>query len=295
VQEGFQASDTFHQGRIVRAESGASGDLLSTVDEAQWSFTVAPRTGWGPAAGDQKATAGWLAALPVFEPHWQILMSHGEATGWLDWGGKRYTFEGAPTYYEKNWGAGFPKRWFWAQCNSFLGEPGLSLTTGGGTRAIPLVPGLEEDVALLCVHYRGEFIELVPWTSEVQWAIEPWGSWKIWGRSDKYEALVEASTDKPGTPLRAPTPDEGLAPFCRDTFAGTTRLRIWERDVFGMRKPIALVDATSTSAALEVGGGPWWSSWKASAEMKEPLRSFLNLPIDSLLTAIPGGLRPPGL
>lgn len=139
-------------------------------------------------------------------------------------------------------------------------------------------------------------------------------------------------------PGRAPTPDEGLAPFCRDTFAGTTRLRIWERDVFGMRKPIALVDATSTSAALEVstcpsgsgpwpaswhlfcvrllcgeimrnrpfrtgwsvpglqvGGGPWWSSWKASAEMKEPLRSFLNLPIDSLLTAIPGGLRPPGL
>lgn len=72
VQEGFQASDTFHQGRIVRAESGASGDLLSTVDEAQWSFTVAPRTGWGPAAGDQKATAGWLAALPVFEPHWQV-------------------------------------------------------------------------------------------------------------------------------------------------------------------------------------------------------------------------------
>lgn len=53
---------------------------------------------------------------------------------------------------------------------------------------------------------QGEFIELVPWTSEVQWAIEPWGSWKIWGRSDKYEALVEASTDKPGTPLRcAPT------------------------------------------------------------------------------------------
>jgi hypothetical protein len=31
---------------------------------------------------------------------------------------------------------------------------GLSLTTGGGTRAIPLVPGLEEDVALLCIHYK---------------------------------------------------------------------------------------------------------------------------------------------
>jgi tocopherol cyclase len=33
---------------------------------------VQPRFGWGGAAdATQKATAGWLAALPVFEPHWQ--------------------------------------------------------------------------------------------------------------------------------------------------------------------------------------------------------------------------------
>jgi len=56
-----------------------------------------------------------------------------------------------------------------------------------------------------------------------------------------------------------------------------------------------LVDATSTSAALEVGGGPWWTSWKAKAEMAEPLRSFLNLPIEDALAAIPKGMRPPGL
>jgi hypothetical protein len=53
-----------------------------------------------------------------------------------------------------------------------------------------------------CLGSQGEFIELVPWRSEVQWAIEPWGSWKVWGRSEKFEALVEATTDEPGTPLR---------------------------------------------------------------------------------------------
>jgi tocopherol cyclase len=125
VQEGFQASTTHHQGRIVRAEQGATGDLTSTVGEARWSFSVEPKTGWGDEGSQQRSTAGWLAALPVFEPHWQIMMSHGEATGWLEWGGKRYAFERAPTYYEKNWGAGFPKRWFWVQCNSFTHHPGV--------------------------------------------------------------------------------------------------------------------------------------------------------------------------
>ena len=37
------------------------------------------------------------------------------------------------------------------------------------------------------------------------------------------EALVEAVCEAPGTPLRAPTADAGLAPFCRDSFAGKVR------------------------------------------------------------------------
>lgn len=59
--------------------------------------------------------------------------------------------------------------------------------------------------------------------------------------------------------------------------------------------PIA--DASSTTAALEVGGGPWWSSWQATAAMKEPLRSLVQLPIDLGLLAkfAPPILRPPGL
>lgn len=63
--------DLCHIGAIVRAEAGATGTLPSTVDRCEWSFTVEPRYGWGNAGEKQKATAGWLAALPVFEPHWQ--------------------------------------------------------------------------------------------------------------------------------------------------------------------------------------------------------------------------------
>ena len=30
-------------------------------------------------------------------------MSHGLASGYIDWGGRRYAFERAPFYAEKNW------------------------------------------------------------------------------------------------------------------------------------------------------------------------------------------------
>lgn len=77
------------------------------------------QTGWGDLNQSQKATSGWLAILPVFEPHWQVMMARGSASGWMEWGDRRFEFEDAPTYYEKNWGAGFPSKWFWIQCNTF--------------------------------------------------------------------------------------------------------------------------------------------------------------------------------
>ena len=106
VEQGFQASATWHQGAIVRQEAGAGGSLPSTVGSCRWAFSVRPVVGWGDAGARQKATAGWLAALPVFEPHWQVVMAHGLATGWIEWGGRRYEFVDAPHYVVSG-----PGRW----------------------------------------------------------------------------------------------------------------------------------------------------------------------------------------
>ena len=35
-------------------------------------------------------------------------------------------------------GGSFPSRWFWAQCNAFEAQPGVSLTVAGGARASQL-------------------------------------------------------------------------------------------------------------------------------------------------------------
>jgi Tocopherol cyclase len=59
-------------GSISRQEAGAGGYLPSTAESCRWAFSVEPLDGWGDSGGQQKATAGWLAALPVFEPHWQV-------------------------------------------------------------------------------------------------------------------------------------------------------------------------------------------------------------------------------
>lgn len=231
-------------------------------------------------------------------------MAHGTASGWLQWGDKRYEFRDAPAYGEKNWGAGFPSKWHWVQCNSFDDQSQLSVTAVGAKRA--LVTGLpvlgavgEEEVGLIGIHHNGQFYEFVPQNAEVEWDVDPWGRWWIRARNGTHEALIEATADAPGAVLRAPTPRDGLAAVCRDTFFGRCRLRLWPLGANRLPVPGAtpIVDALSSTAALEVGGGPWFTNWSASARMAEPVKALLGLPIDvvGLKNLTPPPLRPPGL
>jgi len=298
VAEGFQASSTWHQGSIIAAEDGASGILKSTVPSCNWAFSVEPKVGWGDEGGRQRATAGWLASFPVFEPHWQVLMAHGEASGWIEWGGKRFDFTNAPCYAEKNWGGGFPSRWCWIQCNSFENNPGTSVTAVGARRGLMQLPGVLEDVGLIGIHHQGVFYELNVKDGEIEWDVEPWGTWRIIGKNKLFEAVVDATCDVPGTPLRAPTADQGLAPFCRDSFGGVVRIRVWKAGGQAAgAAPVINVTSEHKSGAVEVGGGPWWSGWQTKAEMSAPVKQLLNLPVDveALADWVPPMLRPPGL
>lgn len=240
ILEGYQATATLNQGRLYEP-SGRS---------ARWHYEIAPVYGWGSVDRPQQSTAGWLSSLQVFEPGWQILMAHGHATGWIEWNGERYDFTNAPAYGEKNWGGAFPQKWFWLNCNAF-DEPDLALTAGGGRRG---VLWWMESVAMVGIHYRGKFYEFVPWNAEVNWCINPWGYWEMFARSQEYSVTVRATTELPGTPLRAPTLD-GLQMVCKDTMRGIVTLEL--RD----RASRLIVSATSQLCGVEVGGGPWNEIW----------------------------------
>ncbi len=242
VQEGYQATATLHQGFIRDPGSQRY---------CRWLYEIKPIYGWGNPKLPQQSTAGWFSYLQIFEPGWQILMAHGLASGWIDWNGQRYEFTNAPAYGEKNWGRSFPQKWFWFNCNSFTDEPDLALTAGGGRRG---VLWWMESVALICLHYRGEFYQFVPWNSQVSWQIQPWGQWEMQAGDRKFEVEITGTANQPGTLLRAPT-EQGLIFCCRDTMKGQLNLELRER------RGKTLLKAHSSVCGLEIGGAPWDEPW----------------------------------
>lgn len=245
VQEGYQGTTTGQQGRLKDPSTG---------EIAAWDYAIQPIYGWGNAGQVQQATAGWLSFFSIFEPGWQILMSHGLATGWIDWKGSRYEFVNAPAYAEKNWGGAFPQKWFWVNCNCFTAEPDLALTAGGGRRGLLW---WMESVGMVGIHYQGKFYEFVPWNGEVHWEIQPWGDWYIWAATSEYQVELVGTTDRPGTFVRTPT-REGLAFTCRDTTHGSLQVILRDRS-----SQTLILEAHSTLAGLEVGGSPWDGVWRS--------------------------------
>ena len=256
VEEGYQATATLNQGYLH--DPGSS-------NHCYWQYEINPIYGWGNSEEIQKSTAGILSFLPIFEPGWQILMSHGLATGWIDWNNQRYEFTNVPAYSEKNWGGAFPQKWFWINCNCFQGESDLALTAGGGKRGVLL---WMESVAMIGIHYRGNFYEFAPWNSQVTWKIEPWGKWTMRARNSQFEVELIGTTNSPGTYVRAPTAN-GMAFCCRDTTHGELRLQLRELlggnvDKNGNQRSRIILEAQSSLCGLEVGGGPWDEVWQTN-------------------------------
>ena len=294
-----------HAGRLTSVGEADDGPWGRGLDarEVAWDFTVTPLRGWGGGANaKQLSPAGWMTALPVFEPHWQVTMAHGIATGWIETDGERVEFSQCPAYSEKNWGgAGFPLKWWWVQCNSFADFPDLSVTATGGNRGVVVVPNMREDVGAVGVHFGDRFFQFVPAhqgapapptsygaeaaveASAVRWDVA-WGAWSVSAISDRYEVSIEGACtdDDKSTVIRAPTDtlDGGMAPLCRETFTGVVTLSLWRLDASGARVETVIDAARSTTACLEIGGGPWRGRWKSAAEIRGPLAPLMSLPVD---------------
>jgi len=317
-EEFFEITDDGrrHRGRLSKSKSSA-GPLEDhsvwprekCVSEARWDIAVRPVLGYGGRADDvdNVSLAGWLSSLPVFEPHYQVTMAHGLASGWIEHDGARTEFTNAPAYSEKNWGgAGFPSRWFWCQCNAFHGAPGLSVTATGGNRGVVLLPGVREEVAAVLVHLPdGSFLPFAPVTgaggspaAEVIWDVDTWGRWRVTAKTPTREVVVKADTAEDAgvvgktTVLRAPMDDvdKGMAPLCRESFRGRMSMSMWKLDPStGARVETLLDDVRSDVAAVEVGGGPWSEPWRGTARMREPLGTLAGADVD--VNAIASFLR----
>lgn len=129
----------------------------------------------------------------------------------------------------------------------------------------------------------------------MNWEISPWGYWHMSAENEKHLVELEARAKYLGTPILAPTVEAGLAPARIDTCSGVLKLQMWERRQDGTRGKVIL-KVTSDMAAVEAGGGPWFTNWKGKTSAPELLRRALRVPIDldAVYNTVPF-FKPPGL
>jgi len=91
------------------------------------SFTIDERVEWPLALGG----GGLFSALPFLGQYWHPHLLGGRAHGTVNTGAETRELAGAQVYAEKNWGAGFPQRWWWGQAQGF-DDPDVCVAFGGG-------------------------------------------------------------------------------------------------------------------------------------------------------------------
>ena len=257
-----------HPGRVVRsaALSGARAEhspfRVSAGDDAG-SFTVgtdrvrfelgdltlnmefADRVRWPKAFGG----GGVFSAIPFLNQYWHPYYLGGRASGTVQYtgedGAESWTFENAKLYAERNWGAGFPLRWWWGQAHDFGGDDVCVAFSGGLLSLGPIA----RDVNGIVVRIGTRVIRMTP-PVLVRSRVGD-DQWFLRGRSPRYEIEIEGDgRHLPPHVLPVPLPAERRN-IDTDFEHLAGRLRCTVRESGRL-----IFDGTSEMAALEVGTRP---------------------------------------
>ena len=210
------------------------GDLKLSME-----FTDQVR--WPKAFGG----GGIFSAIPFLNQYWHPYYLGGRASGTVEYGGQNWTFDGAKLYAERNWGAGFPLRWWWGQAHDF-GDDDVCVAFSGGL--LSLGP-IARDVNGIVVRIGSKVIRMTP-PVLVRSRVGD-NQWFLRGRSPRYEIVLEGDgRHLPPHVLPVPLPAERRnidTDF--EHLGGRLRCTVRERGRL-------LFDGTSELAGLEVGSRP---------------------------------------
>ena len=117
---------------LVTAGEGAFRATATEVhldlgEDAVVDLAIDRAVAWPHALGG----GGIFSAVPFLGQYWHPHVLGGSVSGTATAGLDRWTFSGAEIYAEKNWGAGFPERWWWGQAQGFE-RPDVCVAFGGG-------------------------------------------------------------------------------------------------------------------------------------------------------------------
>jgi hypothetical protein len=188
---------------------------------------------------------GVFSAVPFLNQYWHPYRLGGSATGTVDLNGDCWSLRGAKLYCERNWGAGFPARWWWGQAHDFDGAE-VSVAFSGGL--LSLGP-IARHVSGVVVRLGDEVIRITP-PNPVRSEIRP-QQWSIRARSLRYEVDLEGDgADLEPHILPVPLPAERRNVFTDfEHLAGRLHCIVRKRGR-------VLFEGTSELAGLEIGSLP---------------------------------------
>lgn len=186
-------------------------------------------------------------SVPALNQYWHPWLLGGRASGWAELDGRRWDFDDAEVYGEKNWGAeGFPDSWWWGQAQAFS-EPDTCVAFAGGQIHSGL---LRTEVTALVVRLPGGRVVRLgnPVVSPVRADVTD-ERWELEGRGYGWEIRVSGRSplDRAHV-LPVPLPSENR------NSAGSIEHLTGELEVEVRRRGRLVWSDRSWLAALEHGG-----------------------------------------
>ena len=215
--------------------------LRFDLDDVHLELRFADPYVWPKAFGG----GGIFSSIPFLNQYWHPYRLGGTATGTVEFSGGQWSFDTATLYAERNWGAGFPERWWWGQAHDFGGAD-VSVAFSGGL--LQLGP-LRRDVAGVVVRLGDRVIRITP-PNPVRSRLSE-GRWSVRAKSLRYQIELDGDGTelKPHT-LPVPLPGERRnVDTDFEHLAGRLHCVVREHGR-------VLFDGNSELAGLEVGSRP---------------------------------------
>lgn len=188
---------------------------------------------------------GVFSSIPFLNQYWHPYRLGGTATGTVELAADRWSMDGARLYCERNWGSGFPERWWWGQAHDFDGAD-VSVAFSGGLLSLGPIARLVSGVV---VRVGDRVIRMTPPTP-VRSELSP-NRWSIRARSLRYQIDLEGDgTGLAPHVLPVPLPAERRnVDTDFEHLAGHLHCVVRERGH-------VLFEGTSELAGLEIGSLP---------------------------------------
>ena len=196
----------------------------------------------GPVAWPRRAFGGLGGAhlVPGLSQYWHPHLFAADVRGRVVAGPRSFTLDGAGAYAEKNWGGGFPERWWWGQAHDFGDD--VSVAFAGGPVGLGRAR-LQATAAV--VRLDGSVLRCRPPAAVALGE----GSWRLRARAGAHSVEIEGAAE-PGTAhaLTVPLPEERRAvDRSHHHLAGAMRVHV-------RRRGRTVFAGESALAGLERGG-----------------------------------------